>query len=212
MKTLLRRVLELLRILKRRNGNGDDENREHDSPSTADWRSRLSALRQDEYEHSKRVEEDFTACERIQKRLDEAQAAGEKDFNLDRLRHSYEEAKAAFEARRREVDAIRTNIKTLADLVRICEEKIASGSPVDAEQYGRAAQELYITIQTRQSQLQEMEISRTVLDEIRGTSPDVRSVSQEEFDLGSGETLKNKIPDMKPGPGGKDGISREPAC
>ena len=190
MGQLLRRILELLGILK-----SEKESSQDDSASTEEWKARLSALRRDEYEHSKRLADCDVTREQLKKRLEDARAAGEKDFKLERYRHLYDEAQAAFETARRQVDGIRTNVSRLAELVRMRKERLAAGLAVEAEQYHREAKELYTAIQTQQEQLREIEISRSVLAETRDPIPDGRHVSAEEFDVGPGETESDRSPE-----------------
>ncbi|MBP7053438.1 MAG: hypothetical protein KBE65_20710 [Phycisphaerae bacterium] len=188
----LRRILELLRILDRNSGNSED------TPISAEeWKAKLSALQQDEYEYSKRLANLDIAREQLKKRLDDAQARGEKDFQLDRYRHLYKEADANFETLRRQVDGIRTNVSRLADLVRMWEEKLRAGLVIDPEQYHREARELYTAIQTRQEQLREIEVSRSVLAETRDTAFNGGPVSSDEFKVDLGEVTKDKAPEVE---------------
>lgn len=188
----LRRILELLRILDRKSKNSEGT-----AVSAEEWKAKLSALRQDEYEYSKQLANLDIAREQLKKRLEDARARGEKDFQLDRYRHLYKEADAEFETVRRQIDGIRTNVSRLAELVRMRGERLVAGLAIEAEQYHREARELYTAIQTQQEQLREIEVSRSVLAETRDTAFNGRPVSSEEFKVDLGEVTKDKTPEVE---------------
>jgi len=183
----LRWFLELLGIRSSKAARSED-----DSVSAEEWEARLFALKVDAKESSDKLKQYDKVCGQLRRQLEDAKAVGEKDFILDGYQHEYDEATATFESMRRLVNGIRVDISTLGGLVRMRKEGLATGLPVEAEQYHREARKQYTAIQIQREQLREIEISQAVLRETRDTAFNGRSVSPEEFEVDLGEVPKDK--------------------
>jgi hypothetical protein len=131
------------------------------------WKPKLQELRLDVKRYDANV--DAYAKREVLTRETLAKAEAEKvpGHELDRLSHDHQHAKLDYQSYRRQADSIRENITTLANLVRMSEETVHTGSKVDRTVYEAQAAALYKAIVKQKEDIEARQVTDQTLGQVQ---------------------------------------------